>query len=255
MSQNTIPALIEAYNADTHEYHAMHDELERLRSREALLEEQLKHANRINSELTAKNDELSEVVLEQSKVLKKQGETLKDLNGRHQAVIQVSNDKIGGLQAENDTLRNEVRELKRLNPKKLEKIAKEQKAKLAAHTKTITRLEGELRNERRVTQGLRNQLEEQKIGFWQKGQERIVPFLSADVIQRRDLISQASVQVAAWWQHECGLKILCGYDPETDEVYMCNPSDGEGNMIEPTAVAQKVMLDHFRKLHKQGKNK
>ena len=239
VANEVIPELVERYNKDTVEYHELHDELARLTKE---LEES---ENR--------RSELAETIQWQSDLLVKQADALEELKGKHDAVIEYANSQIGGLQAQIQTLKGENAEFKKLNPRKLQTQAKENKAKLAARAKEVSRLEGDLRNERRVSQGLRNRLEEQKIGFWQHGQERVVPFLNGDVIQRKDIVIDASVTIAAWWQHECGLKILCGYDETSDEIYMCNPADENGDMHYPTELARKTMLTHFRKLSKKSK--
>ncbi|GAL22979.1 hypothetical protein JCM19235_1280 [Vibrio maritimus] len=61
------------------------------------------------------------------------------------------------------------------------------------------------------------------------------------------------MHIGAWWQHECGVKILCSYDEAEDDIYMCDPYDESGKVVEPSTTAQKVMLKHFRTLAKAKK--
>ncbi|ELA7322557.1 hypothetical protein Q9X98_004189 [Vibrio parahaemolyticus] len=241
VNQNLIEKMVGAYNDDTAYIESLHQEIDNLCAR--------------NLELVMNRDEMWETLQKQNDIIEKQGNKLKDIVGKHQAVIDVSNGTIASLQAEVESLRAEVREYKRMNPKKLEKTVREQKAKLASKTKELEKTQGELRNERRNNQTLKNRLEEQKIGFWQHGQERIIPYLNGDVIQRKDLVNNTNMKIAAWWHHECGVKILFGYDAESDELFMCDPTDESGQIRKPTAMAEKTMLTYFRKLNKKKGDK
>lgn len=259
MLDTVIAELVGDYNQDTVEYHELHDELERLTKANFAAESTIRRMNRTNSQmneeifdLKARNAELEEALQKQNDLLIQQANKLNELNGKHNAVIEVANSNIRSLNAEVTTLRNEVRELRTLNPKKLKKTVEEQKVKLAERAATISRLEGEKKNALRNIDRLSHQLEQQKVGFWQQGQERVLPFLTSSVIRDKSLHAESNLELAAWWQHECGLKILCGYDKVNDEVYMCNPSNESGNMHTPTIGAEKAMLSYFREQVKKG---
>ncbi len=230
--------LVESYNEDTKEYHALHDELE---FRDAIIRK-----------LEQGQAELEEVIAKQNDLLIKQAEKLTELNGKHNAVIEVANANITSLNEEVKSLRAELRELRALKPRQLKKTVEEQKVKLAERAATISRLEGEKKNALRNVDRLAHNLEQQKVGFWQQGPERVIPFLTSSVIRDKSLQAESTVDIAAWWQHECGLKILCGYDKENDEVFMCNPSNESGNMHTPSIGAEKALLSYFREQAKKG---
>lgn len=194
-----------------------------------------------------KND-YADALDKQNDIVVKQGERLDAMQKKNETVISLAKKNVA---AQDDYLRKVRAENKKLSDqsKKVEDL----KTKLSDKNKAASALEGLLKNERRTTQGLRMRLETQKIGIWQGTKERVIPYLNGDVIQRKDLVNDTNVSVAAWWQHECGLQILCAYDKVSDSVYMCNPSNEAGNMRVPTALAESKMLDHFRELDKKGK--
>ncbi|GAL22980.1 hypothetical protein JCM19235_1281 [Vibrio maritimus] len=110
---NLIPELVEAYNVDTREFNALEEEHEKL---------------------TQERDELWATVLKQTKIIEQQKAKLDELTQTAETLAKASTSRINGLEAELVTVKSELTDFKRLNPKKLEKTNKEQKARLSTLT-------------------------------------------------------------------------------------------------------------------------
>lgn len=50
-----------------------------------------------------------------------------------------------------------------------------------------------------------------------------------------------------WWEHDSGVKLVCAYSHESDQVMICDPRDAEGNLLLPCKEAVDFIMKTFSK--------
>lgn len=222
--QSLATAIATQQNQHVDEFNAAVDEVEELRAALSQAKADLEEQKRLNVDIH--NDRLA-------------------ILDKHNNEVQKANSEIRKLQTESADYRVKYEELMKLDPKRLKRLLDTQKETnegLRATNDKLTKANAELTSRNKK---LREDLNIATNGLWAHGQERIIPF-NGEVAGITD-DARKPVDGCVWWHHERGIRLLCGYNYETDRIVVCDPVDEEtGFVFTPSALAEKNMKEFFK---------
>lgn len=222
--QELAVTIAKQQNDHVDEFNAAVDEIELLRSQVEKLQAELEDQKQLNQSIH--KDRLAIIEKNNQEVTK-------------------ANATIRKLQTEAADYRVKYEELLRLDPKRLERLlaaSKKTNEELRAANDRLTAKNKELTN---FNNKLRKDISIYNEGVWSHGQEKIIPF-NGEVMGITD-DERKPVDGCVWWHHERGVRLLCGYNYESDRIVICDPVDEEtGFIFSPSALAEKNMKEFFK---------
>lgn len=171
---------------------------------------------------------------------------------KHNESVNTANSEIRRLQTRSAEAEITLAELRKIDPERMKRLYEAQKEQNAELKKTNERLQSKNTELEQRNKKLRADLQLSHEGVWGFGVERIIPY-QGEVVGVKDGV-RSKMSSCVWWHHEKGVRLLCGYKPETDEIIICDPcQDDSSNIVVPSAIADKAMKDYFKKLAKAEK--
>ena len=169
---------------------------------------------------------------------------------KHNNSVTTANATIRALQTKQESLRVELEELQRADPKRMERLYKAQKEQNESLKSANEKLLSENDLLKKRNNKLRADLENSTNALWTFGHESVYPFFgSVNGIVDDE---RKPVEAAVWWAHESGIRLLCSYNHDDDRILLCDPVDEEtGRVFLPTLVADKAMKKYFKELRKE----